>query len=97
MKFDEIIKLIDAGYTKEEIKAFEAQQDAPLEEQPEEVQRPAPEAPAEVSKIDEAIAKLEKLSEGMAKIAILNSQQPPQPDTEDFLASIINPTYHKEE
>lgn len=91
---DQIIKLIDAGYTKEEISQLLAA--APAEEPAEEVkaqpEAPAPEEdPQAVSKIDEAIAKLETLAGHIAKVNLLQTQQPERQSTEDFLASIINP------
>lgn len=103
MGIEQIIKLIDAGYSKDEIAALLSAEASPAA--PEEQAAAADPVPAEVkkadpkadSKIDEAIYKLEKLSENMAKIAIMNSQQPPKEDVHDYLARIIDPTYKKED
>ena len=103
MNLEQIIKLIDAGYSKEEIAGLmtnnEPAKDEPAKDEPkadEPKKDPAPELQKE-SAIDTAIAKLERLSENMAKVAIMNSQQPPKEDINDYLARIIDPTYKKEE
>lgn len=115
MDLDQIIKLIDAGYSKEEIAAMakpagsKPQEPAggePKEPKEEpaggEPKEPAKE-PANPGSIDATIAKLDSLSdkldkyaESMAKLAIMNTQQPPKQDMQDFLASIINPHYNEE-
>lgn len=102
MELKQIMKLVDAGFTKEEIMSMETSAEAQAE-----IQEDAKnEAPAKVkekeetkepentgSKIDEAIAKLDKLTDKMAKVAIMNTQQPERASVDDFLASIIDPTY----
>lgn len=105
---EQITKLIDAGYTKEEIVALftqEAQpqtqpQTQPEAQQPQAQPQTQPQAQAQqlngFEKLDEAIAKMDKLADGIAKIAIMNSNQPPQQSTNDFLAQIINPRLGKE-
>ena len=45
MKIEDVLKLIDAGYNKEEISAFEVEAPAPKEEAPKE-EAPKEEAPA---------------------------------------------------
>ena len=48
MKIEDVLKLIDAGYNKEEISAFEVEAPAPKEEAPkEEAPAPKEEAPKE--------------------------------------------------
>ena len=107
---EQITKLIDAGYTKEEIVALFAQEtqtqpQAQPQTQPEpqpqaqpqtQPQPQQPQQPTGFEKLDEAIAKMDKLADGIAKIAIMNSNQPPQQSTNDFLAQIINPRLGKE-
>ena len=104
---EQITKLIDAGYTKEEIAALftqEAQPQAQAETQPQAQPQTQPQAQPQAQpqqltgfeKLDEAIAKMDKLADGIAKIAIMNSNQPPQQSTNDFLAQIINPRLGKE-
>ena len=95
---EQITKLIDAGYTKEEIVALfkgETKEEAPADPAPE-VEEPKetkkdPEASTE--KLDAAIEKMDKLAESLAKLAIMNSQQPAREGTQEFLAKIINPHY----
>lgn len=95
---EQITKLIDAGYTKDEIAALFAQEvkeeQAPADPEP---AQPAPAEPEakqeEPDRIDAAVAKIEKLADSIAKLAIMNSQQPARESTNDFLAKIINPHY----
>lgn len=106
---EQITKLIDAGYTKDEIAALfaqEAKEQAPADpkpvEQPQQPEtqlqaqpQPAPADPqlAGFEKLDAAINKMNELADGIAKLAIMNSQQPARESTNDFLAKIINPHY----
>ena len=105
---EQITKLIDAGYTKDEIAALfaqEAKEQAPAdpkpaqqpqqEAQPQAQPQPAPadQQPAGFEKLDAAINKMNELADGIAKLAIMNSQQPARESTNDFLAKIINPHY----
>lgn len=109
---EQILKLIDAGYSKTEIaellkKPDEMQKDEPEkknkpQEQPE--KKDKPQEQPELTKIDEAISKLEKLGDNMAKLgdnmaklAIMTSEQPAKQELNDYLASIIDPTYKKGE
>ena len=99
MKYDEIIKLLDAGYTRDEILNM---QDAPEEKQdaPEEKQDPAPEEKQEdapvsmdaiMSEVKDMFAEMKK---ELTAMNILNSRQSGEENktSEDVLASIINPT-----
>lgn len=98
---EQITKLIDAGYTKDEIVALFTQSGQQTDDtakntdQSDKAADPAP-SPTEPDRLDMAISKIEKLAEGVAKIAIMNSQQPPKQSTDDFLATIINPKFGKE-
>ena len=111
MDLDQIIKLIDAGYSKEEIAAMAKPAGAePKEPVGGEPKDPAGDEPKEtakepvnpgsidatIAKLDSLSAKLDKYAESMAKLAIMNTQQPPKQDMNDFLASIINPHYNEE-
>ena len=111
MDLDQIIKLIDAGYSKEEIAAMAKPAGAePKEPVGGEPKEPAGNEPKEqakepanpgsidatIAKLDSLSAKLDKYAESMAKLAIMNTQQPPKQDINDFLASIINPHYNEE-
>ena len=119
MDLDQIIKLIDAGYSKEEIAAMAkpagAEPKEPVGGKPKEPAGNEPKEPAgnepkeqakepanpgsidaTIAKLDSLSAKLDKYAESMAKLAIMNTQQPPKQDINDFLASIINPHYNEE-
>ena len=92
MKYEEIIKLLDAGYTREEIlKMQDAQVEDPASEEPK------PEEPAPVS-MDAIMSEVKDMFAEMKKeltaMNILNSRQSADESktSEDILASIINPT-----
>lgn len=92
MKYEEIIKLLDAGYSRDEILNM---QDAPAEDPaPEE---PKSEDPAPVS-MDAIMSEVKDMFAEMKKeltaMNILNSRQSAEESktSEDILASIINPT-----
>lgn len=94
---EQILKLIDAGYTREEIqnlmKPAEAVKEEPQKEEP---PKEEPENKDSLTKIDEAIAKLDRLGEAIIKLNINGSNQPTQENYEDMLAKIIDPNYGKE-
>ena len=63
MKPDDILKLINAGYTKEEIQAMEPNEPQPQEE-PEQPQEPVP----EITALDEVRAELKTTQEQLASL-----------------------------
>ena len=64
MKIDEIIKLVNAGYTKDEISAFEAKEPTP-EPTPEPKPEPKPEPNVfDYDKFATAIVKAQQLANG---------------------------------
>lgn len=94
MKYDEIMKLLDNGFTREEI--------LNMEEAPEDKQEdaPAPEVKQEdapvsmdviMSEVKDMFAEMKK---ELTAMNILNSRQSAETErtSEDILASIINPT-----
>lgn len=94
MKYEEIIKLLDAGYTREEIMEMK---NAPADKEPE----PAPDQddPKDVSDITgEIMAEVKDMFAEMKKeltaMNIMNSRQEGDElkTGEDILANIINPT-----
>ena len=92
MNYSEIIKLLDAGYSREEILEMDTKEPEPA---PEPEPEPAPE-PEPVS-IDSIMAEVKDMFAEMRKeltaMNILNSrQQDPNNEPEDILANIINPT-----
>lgn len=70
MKPDDILKLINAGYTKEEIQAMEPNEPQPKEEpeqpqeEPEQPQEPVP----EITDLDEVRAELKTTQEQLASL-----------------------------
>lgn len=95
MKYEEIIKLLDAGYSREEILNM---QEAPAPD-PEPDPEPVPNEPKPVSDItNEIMSEVKDMFAEMKKeltaMNILNSRQEPDDikTGEDILANIINPT-----
>ena len=97
MKYEEIIKLLDAGYTREEILSMKEE---PEEKKPEE-QKPEEKKPAEtgsndntgmselVKEMRDAFAEMKK---EFTAFNIMSSRQPEEKTPEDIIANIINPT-----
>jgi len=107
MTVNDIMKLLDAGYTKEEISALEAPApEAKPEAQPEPEAKPeaapAPEAKPEATPAPEAEPTLADVLKQMAKLtatiqanALAQTQiagQQKAPTAEDMIAQIIRPT-----
>ena len=94
MKYEEIIKLLDAGYSREEILAMKeepapAPDPEPTPNDPEPA--PAPDPSADVMKeMKEMFAEMKK---ELTAMNIMHSRQEPDDvrTGEDILASIINP------
>ena len=98
----EIITLINAGYSKEDIDAMTAQkepivEDSKPEEKPvepeEKPEEPKEKAVDDSASNDQVLARLDKLEKLLQKNAILSDSVNPTPKdtTKDILASIINP------
>lgn len=99
MEIDQILKLVEAGFSKDEILKL-VQQTQPKDEpktqpkdEPKDDPKDDPKQSSDVSRIDEAIEKLNTLADSISKLNIVNSQQPPQEGYEDMLAKIINPNF----
>lgn len=92
MKYEEIIKLLDAGYSRDEILQMQdtqAEDPAPEEPKPED---PAPVSmDAIMSEVKDMFAEMKK---ELTAMNILNSRQSAEESktSEDILANIINPT-----
>ena len=94
MKYEEIMKLLDNGFTREEILKMEEapedkQDDAPA---PEDKQDDAPVSmDAIMSEVKDMFAEMKK---ELTAMNILNSRQSAETErtSEDILANIINPT-----
>ena len=95
MKYEEIIKLLDAGYSREEILAMkEEPAHAPEPSQDDPEPAPAPE-PADITAgiMEEVKGMFAEMKKELTAMNILNSrQESDEVNTgEDILASIINP------
>lgn len=101
MKFDEVMKLLDAGYTKEEILAMKEEAGADPETKPEEEPKePATKDAVDVSAISDALGQVKETFESFKKemiaMNIMNSRiENPEQTADDILANIINPFENK--
>lgn len=105
MNYEDIILLVKAGYTRDQIAAMQApaapastQAEPPA--QPTQAEPPAPPAPAEpaptkpqgLEDLSQMLsAEFAKLNAAIVKANLQQAQQPPQESVDDILASIINP------
>ena len=106
MNYEDIILLVKAGYTRDQIAAMQAPAPAPA---PAPTPAPAPEpapaptpapAPADpeppkpqgIEDLSQMLAaEFAKLNDAIVKANLQQAQQPPQESVDDILASIINP------
>ena len=102
MNYEDIILLVKAGYTRDQIAAMQAPaQAAPAEPTPPApAEPPAQPAPAEPTPpkphgsedLSQMLAaEFAKLNDAIVKANLQQAQQPPQESVDDILASIINP------
>ena len=92
MKYEEIIKLLDAGYSREDILAMK---EAPAQDEPEQKQEEtAPDMSDVLKEMRDTFADMRK--EFMA-MNIMNSQMPADSEksSEEIIANIINPEVKK--
>ena len=99
MKYDEIIKLLDAGYSREEIMAMkdDPEEKKPEEKKPEE-KKPEEQKPEETGMTDLVKEMRDAFSEMKKEFTAMNimaSRQPEEKTPEDIIANIINPTRKK--
>ena len=96
MNYEDIILLVKAGYTRDQIAAMQAPAPAPA---PTPAPAPAP-APADpeppkpqgIEDLSQMLAsEFAKLNDAIVKANLQQAQQPPQESVDDILASIINP------
>ena len=103
MKVEEVLALVNAGYTKEEIAAMGATPEPEKKPEPASEPEKKPEPASEPEKKPEpANNQVAELTQQMSKLiatlqanAIANSSLTPphQPSAEDTLAEIIRPTF----
>lgn len=94
MNYNEIIKLLDAGYSREEILQMDAKEPEPAPE-PEPEPEHAPDPTASImSEVKEMFAEMfAEMRKELTAMNIMNSrQQDDHNEPEDILANIINPT-----
>lgn len=93
MKYEEIIKLLDAGYSRDEILAMK-EEPAPAQDPKEPEHAPAPE-PADITAgiMEEVKGMFAEMKKELTAMNIMNSRQESDEvrTGEDILASIINP------
>ena len=104
MNYEDIILLVKAGYTRDQIAAMQAPAPTPAPtptpapaQAPAPGPSPAPAAPeppkpqgiADLSQM--LAAEFAKLNDAIVKANLQQAQQPPQESVDDILASIINP------
>ena len=101
MKYEEIIKLLDAGYTREEI--LEMDKPAPEDKKdpdPEDKKDPVPEdkkdpAPDMTDFMDDMKKMFSDLTKELVASNIMRSRIDGEDDNEDIIAKIINPKIDK--
>ena len=103
MNAENILKLVDAGFTKEEILALagtaepEKAEPPKSEPAPQPEPEPEPEKPAQPdpneTRYNELLAAMQKLTGAIQAGNILNSsnREDPQLSAEDILAEVVNP------
>ena len=101
MNYEDIILLVKAGYTRDQIAAMKAPAEPPAPPAPPApADPPAPPTPAEqdtpkpqgIEDLSQMLAaEFAKLNDAIVKANLQQAQQPPQESVDDILASIINP------
>ena len=98
MNYEDIILLVKAGYTRDQIAAMQAPAPTPAPAPapapepapaPAEPEPPKPQGIEDLSKM--LSAEFAKLNDAFVKANLQQAQQPPQESVDDILASIINP------
>lgn len=101
MNYEDIILLVKAGYTRDQIAAMQAPEPTPAPAPEPTPAEPAQAAPAEpqaqtkpqgIEDLSQMLAaEFAKLNDAIVKANLQQAQQPPQESVDDILASIINP------
>lgn len=96
MQYTEIIKLLDAGYSREEILAMK---DEPKPEEPKPEETKPEETKPEETGMSDLVKEMRDAFSEMRKeftaFNIMSSRQPEEKTPEDIIANIINPTRKK--
>ena len=107
MNYEDIILLVKAGYTRDQIAAMQAPAEPPAQPAPAEppaqpapaeptqaspAEPPAPPKPQGIEDLSQMLAaEFAKLNDAIVKANLQHAQQPPQESVDNILASIINP------
>lgn len=92
MNYEDIILLVKAGYTRDQIAAMQAQAPADPTATPAPAEPPAQPKPQGIEDLSQMLsAEFAKLNDAIVKANLQQAQQPPQESVDDILASIINP------
>lgn len=95
MKYEEIIKLLDAGYSREEILQMDEHEPEPAAE-PEPAPEPEPEPAPDMSGIMDEMKKMfSDLTKELTAANIMRSRIDGDDTNEDIIAKIINPKIDK--
>ena len=98
MNYNEIIKLLDAGYSREEILAMK-EDEKPEEKKPEEKKPDGTSGSNDNSGMSDLVKEMRDAFAEMKKeftaFNIMSSRQPEEKTPEDIIANIINPTRKK--
>lgn len=95
MKVEEVIKLIDAGYSKDEIdKMLQPEPESKPDPEPEQKPDPEPEPkpdpePKPEPAVDPVLKELQDLKKAVYAMNIMNSAQPEQKSVDDILAASL--------
>lgn len=100
MNIDSILKLVEAGFSKEEITAMTqpAQaQEEPIKEEPKPEpakEEPVKEEPAQDKRYEELLSAMNRLTGAIQAGNILNSnnKEVKEPSAEDILAEVLSPS-----
>lgn len=100
MNIDSILKLVEAGFSKEEITAMtqpEHAQEEPSQEEPKTEpvrEEPVKEEPAQDKRYEELLSAMNRLTGAIQAGNILNSnnKEVKEPSAEDILAEVLSPS-----
>ena len=89
MKLEEVLKLIDAGYTKEEITSMLTPE--PVPEKTPEPEKPIPAAQAAAGPSDAVLQELQELKKAVKAITLFagSTEPPKEKSVEDVLKKLI--------
>ena len=100
MKYEEIIKLLDAGYSRDEILAMKEKPEEKKSEEKKSEEKKSEEIGSDdnsgmselITEMRDAFAEMKK---EFTAFNIMSSRQPEEKTPEDIIANIINPTRTK--